>query len=50
VKQSDYHSGGHRLDLVAQLSKEMLEASRTEFEKAAELRDSIAQIEAELAA
>ena len=38
-------------DLVAQLTREMEEASENlEFEKAAELRDSIAQIEADLAA
>jgi excinuclease ABC subunit B len=38
-------------DLVAQLTREMEAAAENlEFEKAAELRDSIAQIEAELAA
>ena len=38
-------------DLVAQLTREMdAAAENLEFEKAAELRDSIAQIEAELAA
>ena len=38
-------------DLVAQLTREMDEASADrEFERAAELRDSVAQIEADLAA
>ena len=38
-------------DLIAQLSREMDEASANlEFERAAELRDSVAQIEATLAA
>ncbi len=46
-----YLTGDQKRDLVAQLSREMAAAATNlEFEKAAELRDSIAQIEADLAA
>ncbi|MDX1531211.1 MAG: excinuclease ABC subunit UvrB, partial [Rhodothermales bacterium] len=46
-----YLTDDQKRDLVAQLQGEMLKAAENlEFEKAAELRDSIAQIEAELAA
>ena len=46
-----YLTDDQRRDLVAQLTREMEEAAvNLEFEKAAELRDSIAQIEAEIAA
>ncbi|OZC03817.1 excinuclease ABC subunit UvrB [Rubricoccus marinus] len=46
-----YLTDDQKLDLVAQLTREMDAASMNlEFEKAAELRDSIAQIEATLAA
>jgi excinuclease ABC subunit B len=46
-----YLTPEQKQDLVAQLTKEMLEASDAlDFERAAELRDSIAQIEAEMAA
>ena len=46
-----YLSPEQKRDLVAQLQGEMLKAAENlEFEKAAELRDSIEQIEAELAA
>ncbi len=46
-----YLTDDQKRDLVAQLTREMEAAAMNlEFEKAAELRDSIAQIEAELAA
>jgi excinuclease ABC subunit B len=46
-----YLTADQKRDLVAQLNREMEEASMNlEFERAAELRDSVAQIEAELAA
>ena len=46
-----YLTDDQKRDLVAQLTREMdAAAENLEFEKAAELRDSIAQIEAELAA
>ena len=46
-----YLTDDQKQDLVAQLTREMDAAAEAlEFEKAAELRDSIAQIEAELAA
>jgi excinuclease ABC subunit B len=46
-----YLTDDQKRDLVAQLTAEMEEAAANlEFEKAAELRDSIAQIEAEMAA
>ena len=46
-----YLTDDQKLDLVAQLTREMdAAAENLEFEKAAELRDSIAQIEATLAA
>ena len=46
-----YLTDDQKRDLVAQLSREKEAAAENlEFEKAAELRDSIAQIEAELAA
>ena len=46
-----YLTDDQKQDLVAQLTEEMEEAAMNlEFEKAAELRDSIAQIEAEMAA
>ncbi|HEX8385797.1 MAG TPA: excinuclease ABC subunit UvrB [Rubricoccaceae bacterium] len=46
-----YLTADQKRDLVAQLNREMEEASANlEFERAAELRDSVAQIEAELAA
>jgi excinuclease ABC subunit B len=46
-----YLTDDQKRDLVAQLAREMEEAAMNlEFEKAAELRDSIAQIEADLAA
>ncbi len=46
-----YLTDDQKRDLVAQLTREMEAAAEAlEFEKAAELRDSIAQIEAELAA
>ncbi len=46
-----YLTDDQKRDLVAQLAREMeAAAAHLEFEKAAELRDSIAQIEAELAA
>ena len=46
-----YLTDEQKQDLVAQLTREMdAAAENLEFEKAAELRDSIAQIEAELAA
>jgi excinuclease ABC subunit B len=46
-----YLTDDQKQDLVAQLTREMdAAAENLEFEKAAELRDSIAQIEAELAA
>lgn len=46
-----YLTSDQKRDLVAQLTEEMEEAAvNLEFEKAAELRDSIAQIEAEMAA
>ena len=46
-----YLTEDQKRDLVAQLGAEMEEAAiNLEFEKAAELRDSIAQIEAEIAA
>lgn len=45
-----YLTPEQKQDLVAQLTKEMLEASDAlDFERAAELRDSIAQVEASLA-
>ena len=44
-------SPDQKRDLIAQLTREMEAASENlEFEKAAELRDSVAQIEASLAA
>ncbi|HET6569122.1 MAG TPA: excinuclease ABC subunit UvrB, partial [Rhodothermales bacterium] len=44
-----YLSDDQKRDLLAQLRKEMVEAAENlEFERAAELRDSIAQIDAEL--
>jgi excinuclease ABC subunit B len=44
-----YLTNDQKRDLVAQLHREMVEAAESlEFERAAELRDSIAQIEAEL--
>ena len=44
-----YLTDDQKRDLVAQLQQEMLEAAENlEFERAAELRDSVAQIEAEL--
>jgi excinuclease ABC subunit B len=46
-----YLTPDQKRDLVAQLTREMEEASMNlAFEKAAELRDAIAQIEADLAA
>ena len=46
-----YLTDDQKRDLVAQLTREMdAAAENLEFEKAAELRDSIAQIEAEMAA
>ncbi len=46
-----YLTDDQKRDLVAQLQREMGEAAKNlEFERAAELRDSIAQIEASLAA
>ena len=46
-----YLTADQKRDLVAQLTREMEEASANlEFERAAELRDSVAQIEADLAA
>ena len=46
-----YLTDDQKRDLVAQLTREMDEAAEAlEFEKAAELRDSIAQIEETLAA
>lgn len=46
-----YLTDDQKQDLIAQLTDEMEEAAiNLEFEKAAELRDSIAQIEAEMAA
>ena len=46
-----YLTADQKLDLVAQLTREMdAAAENLEFERAAELRDSIAQIEATLAA
>ena len=46
-----YLTPDQKRDLIAQLSREMDEASANlEFERAAELRDSVAQIEATLAA
>ena len=46
-----YLTDDQKKDLVAQLTREMdAAAENLEFEKAAELRDSIAQIEAEMAA
>ena len=46
-----YLTDDQKLDLVAQLTREMdAAAENLEFEKAAELRDPIAQIEATLAA
>lgn len=51
ASQTDGLSDGQKADLIAQLTREMdAAAANLEFEKAAELRDSIAQIEAELAA
>ena len=45
-----YLSKEQKLDLVEQIKKEMLEAAQNlEFERAAELRDSLAQLEAEIA-
>ncbi len=47
----DMLTDDQKRDLVAQLTLEMEEASENlKFEKAAELRDAIAQIEADLAA
>jgi len=44
-----YLTDDQKRDLIAQLRREMLEAAENlEFERAAELRDSIAQIESEL--
>ena len=46
-----YLTPDQKRDLIAQLTREMEQASENlEFEKAAELRDSVAQIEATLAA
>ncbi len=46
-----YLTDDQKRDLVAQLTREMETAAENlEFEKAAELRDSIAQIEGKIAA